>query len=112
VIFAVFFALGALAHSAEPHWLSHDFAVVEAPANWQPAGKFFHLVSDERAQCEAHLREALCVNNETMETLASKWSKVPCDADSADYLPVAMEIYDEMPARIRPLFCSLEKLFL
>jgi hypothetical protein len=112
VIFAVFFALGALAHSAEPHWLSHDFAVVEAPANWQPAEKFFHLVSDERAQCEAHLREALCVNNETMETLASKWSKVPCDADSADYLPVAMEIYDEMPARIRPLFCSLEKLFL
>lgn len=112
MILSLLFVISAFAHGAEPRWLAHDFAVVEAPADWAPKGKNFHFVTDERAACEAHLRQALCVNNETLESLARNWNKVPCDANSADYLPVAMEIYDEMPALTRPLFCSLEKLFL
>lgn len=110
MILSILFALAAFA--SPPQWLAPDFSVVEAPAGWEPAKNFLHLVADERAECEAHLRQALCVNNETMETLISKWNRVPCDPDSAAYLPVAMEIYDEMPARTRPLYCSLEKMFL
>jgi hypothetical protein len=112
MIFLFLFSLVAFAQ--EPTWVSPDFSVVEAPAGWRPAASpaSLHLVTEDRAQCEARLREALCVNDETMETLARKWNRVKCDPDSASYLPVAMEIYDEMPERVRPLYCSLEKVFL
>lgn len=121
LLIAILSLIPSLALAAEPEWLAPDFAVMEAPAGWQPrafAPKWgFAAISparpsQERGQCEARLREALCVTTGNSRLLTHYWQSAQCELDSDRYLPTAMEIYDEMPARLRPLYCSLERIFL
>jgi hypothetical protein len=62
--------------------------------------------------CEAQLKAALCVTSAPKHEIAYAWDKVACAPDSDRYLPAALELYRELPAPMRPLYCSLKRIFL
>ena len=39
------------------------------------------------------------------------WDTLSCDPRSDQYLPQLMAVYDEMPERMRPSLCTLERVF-
>jgi hypothetical protein len=64
------------------------------------------------APCEAELKAALCVTSAPKAEIAYAWEKVSCQPDSERFLPAALELYREIPAPVRPLYCSLKRIFL
>ncbi len=94
---------------------SHFF-VSFAPVGWHSNSTAldhnFGTNLNDRELCERALRASVCETTYSAQEIAQGWSSVPCSSASASYVPALMAFYDEMPARLRPSLCTLERIFI
>jgi predicted SprT family Zn-dependent metalloprotease len=101
-----------------PRQLSDDFFVTVAKVGKSPPGgaEFSTPESqgpiDERSNCEAALAKAVCETSANTQEITTRYKSVLCSQDSAKYVPALMEIYEEMPERMRLSLCTLDRVFI
>ena len=56
---------------------------------------------DERSNCEAALTKAVCETSASTQEITTRYNSVTCSQKGAQYVPALMQIYDEVPAKMR-----------
>lgn len=100
--------------SKVPKRLSDDFFVTVAKAGHVlPKAAVLQVAPGaDPASCEANLRKAVCETNATTDQITNEYHSISCANDSAKYVPALMEIYNEMPEKMRISLCTLERVFI
>ena len=93
---------------------SQHLFVSYAPTDWVNSVTVLSnfTTPSDRAACEMALQKAVCETTLSADELHVHWSNASCAADSAKYVPAIMAFYDEMPERLRPSLCSINKIFI
>ena len=97
-----------------PKQLSDDFFVTVAKVGKSlPGAGVIKLQSvDTETSCEDALKIAVCETDATTEQITSNYSSIQCAADSSKYVPALMNIYSEMPEKMRLSLCTLDRVFI
>jgi hypothetical protein len=103
-----------LASASAPKRLSDDFYVtVVTKGQSLPMAAIVSLQPvDDKQSCEQSLTRAACSTTASAAEITSNYSSIRCAADSAQFVPALMDIYEEMPARMRVSLCSLDRIFI
>ena len=67
---------------------------------------------DSLADCEKALEVAACETDATTNEISDDFSRVACSNNSKSYVPALLKIATEMPERLRPMFCGVERIFI
>jgi hypothetical protein len=97
-----------------PKQLSDDFFVTVAKiGNSLPGAAVLKLEPiEDKASCEKALTRAVCETSATTQQITYGYSSIKCSPKSAQYVPALMEIYEEMPEKMRLSLCSLDRVFI
>ncbi len=94
--------------------LSDDFFVTVADIGGSLPGSAVLKLDDvsDKTSCEKALTRAVCETNATAQQISYRYNSIQCGAKSAQYVPALMEIYEEMPERMRLSLCTLDRVFI
>ena len=108
--------LPAKASEVRADRLSEDVYVSKASPAFETARHHTWTVPQDlpltRAQCEANIQKAVCSTTARADEISAQWDQLTCAADSKTFVVDVMALYDEMPERMRPSLCTLEKIFI
>jgi hypothetical protein len=97
-----------------PKQLSDDFYVTVAKVGKAlPASAVLKLQPvDDKASCEQALTQAVCETNASAQQITYGYASIKCSPQSSKYVPALMDIYEEMPEKMRASLCSLDRVFI
>lgn len=106
-------------HTSKTVPLTPDFGVTYVSDTWQSPQT--HLDSQitntsdrhsPREQCQERIEKTICVTNQTSQEILRNVGKIKCLPDNSRYVADAMSIYDELPEKMQPLFCSISYIYI
>lgn len=68
-------------------------------------------LSGDPIACQDQLKRAVCETFASTFEITHSYASVQCSPDSAKYVPFLMQIFDEMPEKMRISLCSLDRVF-
>jgi len=97
-----------------PRQLSDDFFVTVAKVGQTLPGAGVLSLSpvDDKQSCADALAHAVCETTATSQQITYGYDSIQCSGDSSKYVPALMDIYEEMPEKMRVSLCSLDRIFI